>query len=204
MNSFHPMRREFLRAGGLGMAGAALPAMSAGATLRSSELDGKLATQGHFDVRQFGATGDGKTLDTQAVNRAIEAAAAAGGGVVVFGAGSYLCFSIHLRSHVRLRLEEGSAIVAAESPRPGQATGYNGGAYDAAEPNTEWDAYQDYGHNHWHNSLIWGEDIHDFSITGSGLIYGEGAQLRRRRRGSRQLPDLHCRTDQASATRRSR
>ena len=174
MNSFHPMRREFLRAGGLGMAGAALPAMSAGATLRSSELDGKLATQGHFDVRQFGATGDGKTLDTQAVNRAIEAAAAAGGGVVVFSAGSYLCFSIHLKSQVHLRLEPGSVIVAADSPLPGSQTGYNGGVYDAAEPKTEWDAYQDYGHNHWHNSLLWGEDIHDIGISGSGLIYGKG------------------------------
>src|SRR6185312_4424661 len=39
---------------------------------------------------------------------------------------------------------------------------------------TSYDAFQDYGHNHWHNSLIWGEDIHDFSITGPGLIYGKG------------------------------
>ena len=57
---------------------------------------------------------------------------------------------------------------------PGEQTGYNGGAYDAAEPNTAWDAYQDYGHNHWHNSLLWGEDLHDLSITGPGLIYGKG------------------------------
>jgi polygalacturonase len=109
-----------------------------------------------------------------AVNRAIEAAAATGGGVVVFPAGSYLCFSIHLKSYVNLHLLQGSAIVAADSPRNGEQTGYNGGVYDAAEPNTEWDAYQDYGHNHWHNSLLWGEDIHDFSITGPGLIWGKG------------------------------
>ena len=57
---------------------------------------------------------------------------------------------------MHLHLEEGSAIVAAESPLPGQTTGYNGGVYDAAEPKTEWDAYQDYGHNHWQNSLMWG------------------------------------------------
>ena len=41
-------------------------------------------------------------------------------------------------------------------------------------PRPTWDAYQDYGHNHWHNSLLWGEDIHDFSITGTGLIWGKG------------------------------
>jgi len=75
---------------------------------------------------------------------------------------------------VHLHLEEGSTILAAESPLPGQTTGYNGGVYDAAEPKTAWDAYQDYGHNHWHNSLIWGEDLHDLSITGTGLIYGKG------------------------------
>jgi len=51
-----------------------------------------------YNVRTFGAKGDGKALDTDAVNRAIDAAAAAGGGTVWFPAGSYLCFSIHLKS----------------------------------------------------------------------------------------------------------
>ena len=132
------------------------------------------ASLGLFNVRTYGATGDGKTLDTPAVNRAIDAAAAAGGGIVLFPAGSYLCFSIHLKSQVHLFLSQGSTIVAADSPRPGEQTGYNGGVYDAAEPNTAWDAYQDYGHNHWHNSLLWGEDLHDISITGPGLIWGKG------------------------------
>src|SRR6185437_2035903 len=136
-----------------------------------------------FDVRAHGATGDGKTLDTDAVNRAIEAAAKAGGGVVVFPAGTYLCFSIHLKSSVHLQLLQGCTIIAADSPLPGQQTGYNGGVYDAAEPNTPWEAYQDYGHNHWHNSLVWGEGIHDFSITGPGLIWGRGLSNGRDRKG---------------------
>jgi polygalacturonase len=130
--------------------------------------------QAIFDVRKYGATGDGKTLDTASVNHAIEAAAASGGGVVLFSAGTYLCFSIHLKSQVRLHLEQGCTILAADSPLPGQETGYNSGVYDAAEPYTAWDDYQDYGHNHWHNSLFWGENIHDLSITGAGLIWGKG------------------------------
>ena len=73
------------------------------------------------------ATGDGKTLDTDAVNHAIDAASAAGGGVVVFPPGTYLCFSIHLKSQVHLHLQQGSTIVAADSPRPGEQTGYRGG-----------------------------------------------------------------------------
>ena len=173
MKSFNSIRRDFLRTGSLGIAAAAIPASSLAASAQNGAATAA-AAQGIFDVCKYGATGDGKTLDTDAVNRAIEAAVAAGGGVVVFPAGSYLCFSIHLKSQVHLHLLQGSAIVAADSPLPGEQTGYRGGVYDAAEPKTGWDAYQDYGHNHWHNSLLWGEDIHDLSITGPGLIWGKG------------------------------
>ncbi|MGA2276359.1 MAG: glycoside hydrolase family 28 protein, partial [Terracidiphilus sp.] len=171
MNTFNTPRRDFLRTGGIGMAAAALPAVSFAASAKEKQ---SAAGALFFDVRKYGAAGDGKTLDTAAVNRAIEAAAAAGGGTVFFPAGNYLCFSIRLKSLVHLHLEQGSTIIAADSPRETEQTGYNGGTYDAAEPKTAWDAYQDYGHNHWHNSLIWGEDLHDFSITGSGLIWGKG------------------------------
>jgi polygalacturonase len=173
MTSFDAMRRDFLRMGGIGAAVAGVPAFSLAAAAQEASVASSSVT-GIFDVRRFGATGDGKALDTQAVNRAIDAAAAAGGGMVMFPAGMYLCFSIHLKSQVHLYLSQGSTILAAYSPKPGEQSGYNGGAYDAAEPNTAWDAYQDYGHNHWHNSLLWGEDLYDLSITGPGLIYGRG------------------------------
>ena len=170
MNTFDAMRRSFLRSGAIGAAAAGLPALSFAAPRQQEAAP----AQGIFDVRKYGATGDGKTVDTPAVNRAIEAAAASGGGVVLFPAGTYLCFSIHLKSNVHLVLQQGATIEAAASPKPGEQTGYNGGTYDPAEPNTPWENYQDYGHNHWHNSLLWGENIHDFSITGPGLIYGKG------------------------------
>ena len=181
MTTFNSMRRDFLRTGGLGAAAVAIPTAAVAAiTQQGAALSAP--SQGIFDVRTFGAVGDGKTLDTTAVNHAIEAAATAGGGVVLFPAGSYLCFSIHLKSKVHLCLLQGSAIVAADSPRPGEQTGYRSGVYDTAEPNTAWDAFQDYGHNHWHNSLLWGEDIHDLSITGPGLIWGKGLSNGRGRR----------------------
>ncbi len=170
MKPFSSLRRDFLRSGGLGIAGASFPA----AALAARQPNGPAPQQPVFDVRSYGAAGDGKTVDTSAVNGAIEAAAAAGGGLVLFPAGTYLCFSIHLKSFVHLYLDQGATILAADSPQPGQTTGYNGGTYDAAEPNDPWEPYQDYGHNHWHNSLIWGEEIHDFSITGPGLIWGKG------------------------------
>ena len=164
------MRRTLLRSGAVGAIASGLPALS----LASPRQQEAAAGLGVFNVRTYGATGDGKTVDTPAVNRAIEAAAAAGGGVVLVPAGTYRCFSIHLKSNIHVVLEQGATIEAAASPKPGEQTGYNGGTYDPAEPNTPWEDYQDYGHNHWHNSLIWGEGIHDFSITGPGLIYGKG------------------------------
>jgi polygalacturonase len=127
-----------------------------------------------YDVRTFGAAGDGKTVDSPAINKAIDAVAAAGGGTLIFPAGTYLSFTIRLRSNIQIYLSAGCIIQAADSPKPNETTGYHGGGYDAAEPNSPWVAFQDYGHNHWRNSLLYAEDQHDFSVTGPGLIFGKG------------------------------
>ncbi|MDQ2665798.1 MAG: glycoside hydrolase family 28 protein [Gemmatimonadota bacterium] len=132
------------------------------------------ATEALFNVRSYGATGDGKTVDSPAINKAIEAAAAAGGGTILFPAGTYVCFTIRLKSNISLYLSSGCTILAADSPRKGETTGYNGGVYDPAGPLQPFEAYQDYGHNHWPNSLFYGEGIHDVSILGPGLIHGKG------------------------------
>ncbi len=131
-------------------------------------------TEAFFNVRTFGATGDGKTVDSPAINKAIEAVAAAGGGTLVFPGGDYLCFTLRLKSKVELCLSCGCRIIAADSPKPGETTGYNGGVYDAAGPAQPWEQYQDYGHNHWPNSLFYGEGISDVAIVGPGLIHGKG------------------------------
>src|ERR1017187_7685626 len=65
-----------------------------------------------FDIPPFGAKGDGKTQNRAAINQAIEAAAAAGGGTVEFPAGTWITGSIRLRSNVTLRLDLGSVIEA--------------------------------------------------------------------------------------------
>lgn len=121
-----------------------------------------------FDVRQFGARGDSVSLDTDAINRAIDAAAAAGGGTVFFSTGVYSSFSIHLKSNVGLYLEHGATLLAANPAERPDAPGY-----DAAEPGPG-NEFQDYGHSHWHNSLIWGENVENVSITGPGRIDGRG------------------------------
>ena len=118
-----------------------------------------------YNVKTFGATGDSKTLDTSAINKAIDAAVAAGGGTVYFPAGNYLSVSIHLKSNIALYLDQDATIIAANTSSDAK--------YDPPEPN-EWDKYQDFGHSHWHNSLIWGENLTNVSILGPGVIWGKG------------------------------
>ncbi len=132
---------------------------------------------GVYDVRGFGATGDGKTLDTPAINKTIEAASDAGGGTVRFPAGTYRCLSIHLKSNVVLYLDQGATILAAETPEGGRE------GYDPAELNS-WDQYQDFGHSHWHNSLMWGEGMENISILGPGRIWGKGLTRGKNERGA--------------------
>ena len=81
------------------LAGFAALALSLGAPLETHAAT--------FDVKAFGAKADGKTLDRDAINKAIDAAAAAGGGTVYFPAGTYVTGSIRLRSNITLQLDTG-------------------------------------------------------------------------------------------------
>ena len=122
-----------------------------------------------YNVRDFGAAGDGVKIDSPAINAAIEQAASKGGGVILFPAGVYSSYSIRLKDNITLRLEEGAVIKAAKPTRDQ--------GYDEAEPN-EWDMYQDFGHSHWQNSLIWGIGLKNIRIEGKGLIDGTDALSR--------------------------
>ena len=132
-------------------------------------------TLASYNVRSFGAKGDGIALDTDAVNNAIKQASASGGGTIYFPAGTYLCFSIHLQNNIALYLDQGATILAAD---PKEAKG----SYDLPEPN-QWDMYQDFGHSHWQNSLIWGIGLENVSILGPGRIDGKGLTRRSPRPG---------------------
>ncbi len=122
-----------------------------------------------YDVKAYGATGDGTTLDTAAINKAIAAASTAGGGTVRFPAGTYLSHSVRLASNITLYLDPGATLMAADpSSMPGDP------GYDAPEPNPEARNYQDFGHSHWQNSLLWGIGLQNVTIAGPGLINGRG------------------------------
>ncbi|OHB64170.1 MAG: hypothetical protein A2Y77_11390 [Planctomycetes bacterium RBG_13_62_9] len=132
-----------------------------------------------FDVRQFGATGDGKTLDTAAIQRAIDACGEAGGGVVRMPAGTYLSQPISLRSKTTLQLDEGATLQATEQhadfmKTPGDwLTAKGGGDFIP---------------------FITGKDLSDVAIAGKGTIDGAGrvwwgpAQEARRKTSGYTLP----------------
>ncbi|MGH7106333.1 MAG: glycosyl hydrolase family 28-related protein, partial [Acetobacteraceae bacterium] len=108
-----------------------------------------------FNVRDFGARGDGTNIDTAPINRAIAAAAASGGGTVLLPPGTYASYSIRLLSRITLHLARGATLLAAT---PGTRAGDR---FDPPEPVSHWARYQDFGHDHWHDSLIWGEGLND-------------------------------------------
>lgn len=129
-----------------------------------------------YDVTRYGAKGNGTAIDSPAINKAISAAAANGGGTVYVPAGTYACYSIRLASHIHLYLEKGAVILAAE---PTEKTGY-----DLPEPNPD-NKFQDFGHSHWQNSLIWGMGLEDVTISGEGTIDGKGLERKK-------CADLHA------------
>ncbi len=118
-----------------------------------------------LDVRNHGARGDGVALDGPAIAAALIAAHQAGGGIVLLPPGTYRSFSLRLPSRVTLAIEAGATLLAA-TPGPD-------GAYDLPEDRGA-QLYQDFGHSHWHNSLIWAEDAEDIAILGKGTIDGAG------------------------------
>lgn len=118
-----------------------------------------------FNVKDFGAKGDGVSIDSPAINAAIDRATQNGGGTVYVPAGTYACYSIRLKSNITIHIESGATLLAAF---PTEKEGY-----DLAEPNPD-NPFQDFGHSHWQNSLLWAIGQHDITICGNGLINGQG------------------------------
>ncbi len=117
------------------------------------------------EVRSCGATGNGTTNDTGAINTCITRANAAGpdGGIVHFPSGTYRSAnSIHMKSNVTLQLDSGATI-----------RGAGGSGYDAPESNPN-SAFQDFGHSHFHDAMIWGDRLTNIGFVGPGVIDGGG------------------------------
>jgi polygalacturonase len=109
-----------------------------------------------LNIRDFGATGDGVTKDTAAIQQAIDRCSVFGGGDVLVPAGNYLTGSIQLKSNVVLRFEEGATI----SGSPDYA--------DYPVTQVRWEGKWVQGHI----ALIYAIDASHIGIIGPGKIAG--------------------------------
>lgn len=113
-----------------------------------------------FNVRDFGATGDGQTLDMAALQAALDACHAHGGGTVIVPAGRYITGSIFLHSCLTLQLEAGAVLLGSENP------------IDYPIVHSRWEGAQQATYA----PLITGYDLTDIAVIGRGTIDGRGAQ----------------------------
>jgi hypothetical protein len=109
-----------------------------------------------YNILNYGVIGDGNTLNTLAIQRALDAAAQAGGGAVVVPPGNYLIGTIFLRTNTTLHLEAGAALIG--SPRLSDYAALTWGKAGDRTP--------------WH--LVVAKDVHHVAIDGMGTIDGNG------------------------------
>ena len=114
-----------------------------------------------FNVRDYGAKGDGAGKDTVAIQKAIDAAEAQGGGTVLVPPGKYLSGTIHLKSNVTLHLDNGSAIIASPDKND----------FDRYET-LPFKSVSDVETTYFHFGLITAESVHNIAIVGQGTIDG--------------------------------
>ena len=125
------------------------------------EASSGATTPALFNVRDFGAVGDGKTLDTTAINSTIDACTNAGGGTAYLPPGRYLTGTIQIKSHVTLEIDAGATILGSENPEdyPPMENPWPGDDKRAA----------------WISPLIYAVDAENITLTGRGTIDGQGA-----------------------------
>jgi polygalacturonase len=118
---------------------------------------------GVYNIRDFGAVGDGATMDTQAIQKAIDTCSGAGGGTVLLPAGSYLSGTIYLKNQVTLHIDTGATLL---------------GSTEVADYPLNTCEFPSYSDSYVGRALLWGEGLHQVSISGNGTIDGQGAKFR--------------------------
>lgn len=129
-------------------------------------------SQSFFNVKDFGASGAGRAVETKALQSAIDAAGSAGGGTVLFPAGTYLTGTLLMQSHVSLHLEGGAVLLGST----------NLADYPPMRPKLRCSVDREVD-----KSIIYGEGLENISLAGRGRINGQGATFKE---GDRTRPFL--------------
>ena len=119
-------------------------------------------SNGIHNVTDYGGVGDGHTMNTSAIQQAIIACSAKGGGTVYFPAGVYVTGTIYMKNNITLNLEAGAKIMGSTSIEDYPLNDCKVASFT--------DSYTG-------RALIWGEDLHNIAITGRGTIDGQGANF---------------------------
>lgn len=139
---------------------------------------------GVFEVREFGAKADGKTSDTVAINKAVEACASSGGGQVLLSPGKYVAGTIHLQSDVTFHLAPGAVLIGTTNLEE-----YVCFKPPAGTPEAKF-------RPEWHRAMILAVNATNVTISGSGIIDGNrvfDARGEERMRGPHTILLGHCR-----------
>jgi hypothetical protein len=122
-----------------------------------------------FDITAYGAKSDGTTINTSAIQQAIDACHAAGGGTVLVPSGVFVSGSLQLKSRVTLKV--GKDAILRGSP--------NIADYTVETAPLHWSAFWKFAASNWKQCLIYAENAQEIGIEGPGTIDGQGGTERK-------------------------
>ncbi|MBD3386186.1 hypothetical protein GF407_14850 [candidate division KSB1 bacterium] len=121
-----------------------------------------LVAKEYYNITDYGAVNDGKTINTFSIQSAIDKAAENGGGIIFFPAGNFLTRTIVLKDNVTLYLSNGCKLLATT---------------DLNRFDSSFGSFVDSGGRKFGTALVFAKEANNISIIGDGIIDGQGYEI---------------------------